>query len=194
VQEARKQLGRQLALEQPAPTANVVIPVPDSGVPAAIGFAQQSGIPFDMGIIRSHYVGRTFIEPQQAIRDFGVKLKLSPVRSCVEGKEVVVVDDSLVRGTTSRKLIQHLRDAGAKKVHLRISAPPTTHSCFYGIDTPNREELLASRFSVAQICQKIGADSLGYLSLDGLINATRKDDKEPGFCHACFSGEYPTAL
>ncbi len=193
VHETRKELGMQLALEQPAPSADVVIPVPDSGVPAAIGFAQAAGIPFDMGIIRSHYVGRTFIEPQQSIRDFGVKLKLSPVRSCVEGKEVVVVDDSLVRGTTSRKLIQHLRDAGAKKVHLRISAPPTTHSCFYGIDTPNREELIASRLSVGQICQKIGADTLGYLSLEGLIQVASKGNA-PGFCHACFSGEYPTAL
>jgi amidophosphoribosyltransferase len=193
VHETRKELGRQLAKEQPAPGAHVVIPVPDSGVPAAIGFAQSSGIPFDIGIIRSHYIGRTFIEPEQSIRDFGVKLKLSPVRSCVEGKDVVIVDDSLVRGTTSRKLIQHLRDAGARKVHVRISAPPTTHSCFYGIDTPNRSELLAARFDVEQIGRYIGADSLGYLSLDGLLKVTAGEKKE-GFCHACFSGQYPTEI
>lgn len=193
VHETRKALGRQLAQEQPAIGADVVIPVPDSGVPAAIGFAQESGIPFDMGIIRSHYIGRTFIEPEQSIRDFGVKLKLSPVRSCIEGKDVVVVDDSLVRGTTSRKLIQHLRDAGARKVHVRISAPPTTHSCFYGIDTPNRSELLAARFSIDEIGRHIGADTLGYLSLDGLLKVTAGPKKD-GFCHACFSGEYPTEL
>ena len=189
----RKSLGRQLALEQPAIGADVVIPVPDSGVPAAIGFAEQAGIPFDMGIIRSHYVGRTFIEPQQSIRDFGVKLKLSPVRSCVEGKDVVIVDDSLVRGTTSRKLIQHLRDAGARKVHVRISAPPTAYSCFYGIDTPTRAELLASRFTVEEISRHIGADSLGYISQEGLDKVTVKRAGE-GFCNACFSGDYPTPV
>lgn len=193
VHEVRKALGRQLAIEHPTPGANVVIPVPDSGVPAAIGFAEQAGVPFDMGIIRSHYIGRTFIEPQQSIRDFGVKLKLSPVRSCVEGKDVVIVDDSLVRGTTSRKLIQHLRDAGARKVHVRISAPPTTHSCFYGIDTPTRNELLASRFSVEEIGRHIGADSLGYISLEGLLKVSTRTSGE-GFCHACFSGQYPTPI
>ncbi len=193
VHEMRKALGRQLALEHPAPGAHVVVPVPDSGVPSAIGFAAQSGIPFDMGIIRSHYVGRTFIEPQQSIRDFGVKLKLSPVRSCVENKDVVIVDDSLVRGTTSRKLIQHLRDAGARKVHVRISAPPTTHSCFYGIDTPTRQELLASRFTTEEISRFIGADSLGYLSKEGLAKVTERS-AGPGFCNACFSGEYPTPV
>ncbi len=193
VYEMRKDLGRRLAQEQPVPDADVVIPVPDSGVPAAIGFADASGIPFDMGIIRSHYIGRTFIEPEQSIRDFGVKLKLSPVRSCVEGKNVVIVDDSLVRGTTSRKLIQHLRDAGAKKVHFRISAPPTTHSCFYGIDTPNRNELIASRLSIDEISRQIGADSLGYLSLEGLLK-TASENAGDGFCHACFSGEYPTPV
>ncbi|MBY0370993.1 amidophosphoribosyltransferase [bacterium] len=193
VHEMRKQLGRVLAEEQPALGASVVVPVPDSGVPAAIGFSQASGIPFDVGIIRSHYVGRTFIEPQQSIRDFGVKLKLSPVRSVVEGKDVVIVDDSLVRGTTSRKLIQHLRDAGARKVHVRISAPPSTHSCFYGIDTPTRSELLASHMSVEEISRSIGADSLGYISREGLLKAASRAAGE-GFCDACFSGDYPTPL
>ncbi len=193
VYQMRKNLGIQLAQEQPASGANVVIPVPDSGVPAAIGFAEASGIPFDMGIIRSHYIGRTFIEPQQSIRDFGVKLKLSPVRSVVEGKDVVIVDDSLVRGTTSRKLIQHLRDAGARKVHFRISAPPTKYSCFYGIDTPTRNELLASRYDIEAISRQIGADTLGYLSLEGLMKVT-ESASGPGFCHACFSGDYPTPV
>jgi amidophosphoribosyltransferase len=185
----RKALGAQLAQEQPAPGAQVVIPIPDSGVPGAIGFAEQSGIPFDMGMVRSHYIGRTFIEPSQTIRDFGVKLKLNPVAPCVKGKSVVVVDDSLVRGTTSKKLIKHLRDAGAREVHLRITAPPTTHSCFYGIDTPTRAELLASSKSVEQIRDFIGADTLGYLSLTGLMEVTSRKTGE-GFCHACFSGEY----
>jgi amidophosphoribosyltransferase len=191
VQLMRKELGKRLAEEQPA-SADVVIPVPDSGVPAAIGFSYASGIPFDMGIIRSHYIGRTFIEPQQSIRHLGVKLKLSPVKHSVLGKKVVVVDDSLVRGTTSQKLIKHLRDAGAKEVHVRISAPPTTHPCFYGIDTPTKKELLASSQSVEQIRKFIGADTLGYLSLKGLIEVCTKS--EPGFCHACFSGEYSTPL
>jgi amidophosphoribosyltransferase len=193
VHEMRKALGRQLAKEQPAPDAEVVIPVPDSGVPAAIGYAEAANLKFDMGIIRSHYIGRTFIEPKQSIRDFGVKLKLNPVRHCVEGKSIVVVDDSLVRGTTSKKLIRHLREAGARKVHMRISAPPTTHSCFYGIDTPTRSELVGSSLTPQQIGDFIGADSLGYLSLPGLVSVASKrvDD---GFCHACFSGEYPTAI
>jgi amidophosphoribosyltransferase len=190
VHEMRKDLGRQLAKEHPAPGAQVVIPVPDSGVPAAIGFAEESKIRFDMGIIRSHYIGRTFIEPKQSIRDFGVKLKLNPVAHCVRGKSVVVVDDSLVRGTTSKKLIRHLREAGAKEVHMRISAPPTTHSCYFGIDTPTREELVASSHTVEQIRDFIGADSLGYLSLDGVLKTTSRKSGQ-GFCHACFSGEYP---
>ncbi len=190
----RKALGHQLAIEQPA-HADIVIPVPDSGVPAAIGFAEKSGIPFDMGIIRSHYIGRTFIEPKQSIRNFGVKLKLNPVSECVAGKSVVVVDDSLVRGTTSKKLIQHLREAGAKEVHVRISAPPTTHSCFYGIDTPTRKELLASHQTVEDIRKFIGADSLGYISLTGLMKVAASTRNVDGsFCHACFSGEYPTAI
>ncbi len=194
VHSTRKALGQQLAIEQPA-HADVVIPVPDSGVPAAIGFAAQSGIPFDMGIIRSHYMGRTFIEPKQSIRNFGVRLKLNPVSECVRGKSVVIVDDSLVRGTTSKKLIHHLREAGAKEVHARISAPPTTHSCFYGIDTPTRKELLASHQTIEDIRRFIGADSLGYLSLPGVLKvANRLKSSEGGYCHACFSGEYPTTI
>lgn len=189
VHDVRKNLGRRLAEEQPAPGADVVIPVPDSGVPAAIGYAEQSGIPFDIGIIRSHYVGRTFIEPRQTIRDFGVKLKLNAVKDVVDGKNIVIVDDSLVRGTTSRKLIQHLRDAGASKVHVRISAPPTTHSCYYGIDTPNRSELVAANHTIPEIQKYIGADSLGYLSLEGLLDVAATKGG-PGYCHACFSGEY----
>lgn len=190
VYETRKALGKRLALEQPAPGSDMVIPVPDSGVYAGIGFSEGSQIPFEMGIIRSHYMGRTFIEPSQSIRDFGVKLKLNPVSGFLKGKKVVVVDDSLVRGTTSKKLIQHLRDAGAKEVHLRISAPPTTHPCFYGIDTPTQKELLASKHSIDQIRSHIGADSLGYLSLQGLLEVCSSKSGE-GFCHACFSGEYP---
>ncbi len=189
----RKALGARLAEEHPAPGAQVVIPIPDSGVPGAIGFAERSGIPFDMGMVRSHYIGRTFIEPSQTIRDFGVKLKLNPVAPIVKGKSIVVVDDSLVRGTTSKKLIKHLREAGAREVHLRITAPPTTHSCFYGIDTPTRSELLASSKSVAQIRDHIGADTLGYLSLQGLMEVASKRAGE-GYCHACFSGDYPVPV
>lgn len=193
VHAVRKALGRKLAEEQPAPGAEVVIPVPDSGVPAAIGYAEWAKIPFDMGIIRSHYIGRTFIEPKQSIRDFGVKLKLNPIRDAVEGKSVVVVDDSLVRGTTSRKLITHFREAGASEVHLRISAPPTTHPCFYGINTPTKKELLASNQNLDQIRRYVGADTLGYISLAGVLEVTEKASG-PGFCHACFSGEYPTRI
>lgn len=193
VHQMRKSLGAKLAQEHPAPGADVVIPIPDSGVPAAIGFAEASGIPFDMGIIRSHYIGRTFIEPSQSIRDFGVKLKLNPVAPCVRGKSVVVVDDSLVRGTTSKKLIKHLKDAGAREIHVRISAPPTSHSCYYGIDTPTRKELMASSHTVEEIRQYIGADTLGYISLEGLEETTSKKVGN-GFCHACFSGNYPVPL
>lgn len=193
VHEMRKELGRQLAKERPAPNADVVIPIPDSGVPAAIGFAEQAKVAFDMGIIRSHYIGRTFIEPKQSIRDFGVKLKLSAVSECIKGKSVVVVDDSLVRGTTSKKLIRHLRDAGAREVHMRVSAPPTTNPCFYGIDTPTRKELVASSQSVEDIRAFIGADSLGYLSLEGLMEVASAKVGE-GFCHACFSGRYPVPV
>jgi amidophosphoribosyltransferase len=194
VHEMRKAFGRRLAQEQPAPSAEVVIPVPDSGVPGAIGFSELSKVPFDMAIIRSHYIGRTFIEPEQGIRDFGVRLKLAAVRGCVEGKNIVVVDDSLVRGTTCRKLVKLLRDCGAREIHVRITAPPTAHPCFYGIDTPTKAELLASSNPVEKIRTYIGADTLGYLSLEGLLSSASGGDKEPGFCHACFSGDYPTPV
>jgi len=191
IYETRKALGKRLAQEQPIKGADMVIPVPDSGVYAAIGFSEEAKIPFEMGIIRSHYIGRTFIEPSQSIRDFGVKLKLNPLSGFLKDKKIVVVDDSLVRGTTSKKLIQHLRDSGAKEVHLRISAPPTAHPCYYGIDTPTQKELLASRSSVEEIRKFIGADSLGYLSLEGLLEVCGTRSGE-GFCHACFSGSYPS--
>jgi amidophosphoribosyltransferase len=168
--------------------ADLVIPVPDSGVPAALGFAQESGIPFDHGLIRNHYVGRTFIEPKQSIRHFGVKIKLNPVRELLEGRRVVVVDDSIVRGTTSRKIVSMVRSAGAQEVHLRISSPPTVSPCYYGIDTPTRRELIASSHTVEEITKYIRADSLRYLSMGGLLKAAGKDS---GFCHACFSLEYP---
>jgi amidophosphoribosyltransferase len=189
VYRAREKMGMALALEHPI-DADVVIPVPDSGVPAAIGYSKQSGIPFEMGLIRSHYVGRTFIEPQESIRHFGVRLKLSPVRSIVDGKRVVVVDDSLVRGTTSRKIVKMLRNAGAREVHMRISAPPTTHPCFYGIDTPNRSELVAASHTVEEIGRYVTSDSLAYLAHDAMIASVGGD----GYCSACFTGEYPVAL
>ncbi|MFZ5445062.1 MAG: amidophosphoribosyltransferase [Myxococcota bacterium] len=188
----RKRLGAQLAKEQPV-SADVVIAVPDSGVPAALGFAEASGVPFDVGLIRSHYVGRTFIEPQQSIRHFGVKLKLAPVRSTLEGKRVVVVDDSIVRGTTSRKIVKMLKSAGAREVHLRISSPPTAWPCFYGIDTPSRQELIAASHSTEEISRYVTADSLGYLSMEGLARAAG-DESGTSFCMACFSGKYPTGL
>jgi len=190
VYRAREKMGMRLAQEAPV-EADVVIPVPDSGVPAAIGYSKESGIPFEMGLIRSHYVGRTFIEPQDSIRHFGVRLKLSPVRSVVDGKRVVVVDDSLVRGTTSRKIVKMLRGAGAKEVHLRISAPPTTHPCFYGIDTPTRSELVAASHSVDEINRYVTSDSLIYLSHEGMMQAV---DHGKGYCSACFTGNYPVAL
>ncbi|XXF79188.1 amidophosphoribosyltransferase [Myxococcaceae bacterium GXIMD 01537] len=189
VYEVRKELGRQLAKEQPAPGADLVIAVPDSGVPAAIGFSQASGIPYDVGLIRSHYVGRTFIEPQQSIRHFGVKLKLSAVRQVLKGKRVVVVDDSIVRGTTSRKIVKMLKAAGALEVHLRISSPPTTWPCFYGIDTPSRQELIAASHTTEEIARYVTADTLGYLSLEGLGSAVG-DRERKSFCTACFSGQY----
>ncbi|MBU8896265.1 amidophosphoribosyltransferase [Corallococcus sp. H22C18031201] len=191
VYETRKRLGMQLAREQPAPAADLVIAVPDSGVPAAIGFSQVSGIPYDVGLIRSHYVGRTFIEPQQSIRHFGVKLKLSAVRSVLKGKRVVVVDDSIVRGTTSRKIVKMLKAAGAVEVHLRISSPPTQWPCYYGIDTPSRQELIASSHTTEEIARYVTADSLGYLSLEGL-GAAVDDPTRSTFCTACFSGQYLT--
>ncbi|MDC0713439.1 amidophosphoribosyltransferase [Stigmatella sp. ncwal1] len=191
VYEARKELGRQLAREQPAPGADLVIAVPDSGVPAAIGFSQVSGIPYDVGLIRSNYVGRTFIEPQQSIRHFGVKLKLSAVRQVLKGKRVVVVDDSIVRGTTSRKIVKMLKAAGAVEVHLRISSPPTVWPCYYGIDTPSRQELIASNHTTEEIARYVTADTLGYLSLEGLGTAVG-DRERNTFCTACFSGKYLT--
>jgi amidophosphoribosyltransferase len=191
VNESREQLGRLLAQEHPV-QADIVTPVPDSGVPAAIGFAAESGIPFRMGLIRNHYVGRTFIEPQQAIRDFGVKLKLNPIRRMLEGKRVVLVDDSIVRGTTSRKIVRLVREAGATEVHVRISCPPTISPCYYGVDTPRREELIGANNSVEEIRQFLGADSLGYLSLKSLRAAL--GDTAGKFCTSCYTGSYPTEL
>jgi amidophosphoribosyltransferase len=190
--QVRKKLGAQLASEQPV-EADVVIAVPDSGVPAAIGYAEAAKLPYDVGLIRSHYVGRTFIEPQQSIRHFGVKLKLAPVRSTLEGKRVVVVDDSIVRGTTSRKIVKMLKDAGAREVHLRISSPPTSWPCYYGIDTPSRKELIAASHTVDEIARYVTADSLAYLSVQGLVTAAG-DASGRSFCAACFTGKYPTPL
>ena len=191
VNESREMLGCLLAREHPV-EADMVVPVPDSGVPAAIGFALESKIPFRMGLIRNHYIGRTFIEPSQAIRNFGVKLKLNPVRELIAGKRVVLVDDSIVRGTTSRKLVRMMREAGAKEVHMRISCPPTISPCYYGVDTPTREELIASANSPEDIRKYLGADSLGYLSLTGLKQAV--SDTEGKFCTSCYTGVYPTDL
>jgi len=193
VYRARIEMGRQLATENPV-DADVVIAVPDSGNCAALGYAKESGLPYENGLIRSHYIGRTFIEPQDSIRHFGVRLKLSPVRAVVDGKRVVVVDDSLVRGTTSRKIVSMLRAAGAKEVHLRISAPPTTHSCFYGIDTPTRSELIASSHSIDEIARYITCDSLAYLSHEGLMAAVGTNATGEGYCSACFTGTYPVPL
>ncbi len=187
VYEVRKSLGETLAKEHPI-EADVVIPVPDSGVPSGIGYARALGIPFEMGLIRSHYVGRTFIEPQQSIRHFGVRLKLNPVESSIRGRRVVVVDDSIVRGTTSRKIVKMVRDAGAKEVHLRISSPPTQWPCYYGIDTPTRRELLASSHTLDEICRYVTADTIGYVSLEGMLASAGGDPKN--YCHACFSGQY----
>jgi amidophosphoribosyltransferase len=191
VYATRKELGKRLAIEAPV-EADVVIPVPDSGVPAALGYAEQSGIPYDLGLIRSHYVGRTFIEPSQSIRHFGVKLKLNPVPEVVRGKRVVVVDDSIVRGTTSRKIVKMIRDAGAREVHLRISAPPTRWPCYYGIDTPVRSELIAASHTEKEIAKYVTADSLGYLSRDGMHEAAKAEPRS--FCDACFTGEYLVQL
>lgn len=193
IYRARQRMGARLAQEAPA-EADVVIPVPDSGVPAAVGYSRESGVPFEMGLIRSHYVGRTFIEPQDSIRHFGVRLKLSPVRSVVDGKRVVVVDDSLVRGTTSRKIVKMLRAAGAREVHMRVSAPPTTHPCFYGIDTPNRSELVAASHTIDEIARYITCDSLAYLSHEGLMRAVAASPDGTGYCSACFTGNYPVPL
>ncbi len=192
VYNVRKRLGMELAKEQPAPGAELVIPVPDSGVPAAIGYAQAAGLPMEFGLIRNHYVGRTFIEPRQAIRDFGVKIKLNANRELLMGKRIVVVDDSIVRGTTSKKIVTMLRNAGAREIHFRISCPPTTGPCHYGIDTPSREELIAATHSVDEIKKHIGVDSLGYLTIEGMYRAV--GETRSGYCDACFSGEYLLGL
>jgi len=192
VQESRDAMGRQLAIEAPV-DADIVVPVPDSGVTAAMGFAHQSGIPLQFGLIRNHYVGRTFIEPEQRVRDFGVKLKLNPVRNVLAGKRVVLIDDSIVRGTTSKKIVRMVRDAGAKEVHLRISCPPTISPCYYGVDTPLKEHLIAANKSVEEIRQYIGADSLSYLSLEGLRKAVGDSDART-YCTACYTGKYPTNI
>ncbi len=190
VQESRDQMGRQLARESGVP-ADVVVPVPDSGVTAALGYAEEAGIPFRFGLIRNHYVGRTFIEPEQRVRDFGVRLKLNPVHNLLEGKRVILIDDSIIRGTTSRKIVRMVRGAGATEVHLRISCPPTISPCFYGVDTPSKKELIAANHSVEEIRHYIEADSLAYLSLDGLLQSVQ-DEKKVGYCTACYTGNYPT--
>ena len=192
VLQTRLKLGRQLAREAPA-DADLVVPVPDSGNGAALGFSQESGIPFAWGLIRNHYVGRTFIEPKQSIRSFGVKIKLNPVRSVLEGKRVVLIDDSIVRGTTSRKIVAMVRGAGAKEIHMRISSPPTTGPCYYGIDTPVKSELIAATHSVDEIKSHLGVDSLAYLSHEGLLAAV-DDAKGESHCTACFTGRYPVAV
>jgi amidophosphoribosyltransferase len=191
VAETREAMGRTLARLHPV-DADAVVPVPDSGVAAAIGYAAESGIPYQQALIRNHYVGRTFIEPSQEIRDFGVKLKLNPIRHLLEGKRVVLVDDSIVRGTTSRKIVRMVRSAGAREVHLRISCPPTISPCYYGVDTPSENELIAANNTVEQIREYVEADSLAYLSLPGL-RASIKDTEEE-FCYACYTGEYPTLI
>ena len=191
VEESRENLGRLLARECPA-DADLVVPVPDSGVAAAIGYSDESGLPFRQALIRNHYVGRTFIEPSQAIRDFGVKLKLNPVRHLLQGKRVVLVDDSIVRGTTSRKIVRMVRQAGAREVHLRISCPPTVSPCFYGVDTPTRGELIASNHTVDEIRRFVEADSLGYLSIGSLRKAVADENQD--YCYACYTGDYPTEL
>ncbi len=196
VYEVRKRIGAELASENSAP-ADIVIPVPDSGVPAAIGYAQAAGLPFELGLIRNHYVGRTFIEPSDQIRHFGVKLKHNANRATVAGKRVVLIDDSIVRGTTSTKIVTMVRQAGASEVHMRIASPPTRHSCYYGVDTPERSQLLAARHDVDAMADMIGVDSLGFISLDGLYRAVgneKRQTSQPQYCDACFSGDYPTSL
>jgi amidophosphoribosyltransferase len=196
VYEQRKRTGVELAREAPA-TADMVIPVPDSSIPAALGYANEAGLPFELGIIRNHYVGRTFIEPTDGIRNFGVRKKHNPNRATLAGKRVVLIDDSIVRGTTSKKIVQMVRDAGAAEVHFRVASPPTAHSCFYGVDTPNTDDLLAHKADVEGMRRLIGADSLAFISMDGLYRAMgvgkRKADA-PQFCDACFSGDYPIEL
>src|SRR5215210_992181 len=195
VYQVRKAIGAELARENPV-EADYVVPVPDSGVPAAIGYAQAAGIPFELGIIRSHYVGRTFIQPGDAVRHLGVKLKHNANSALIQGKRVVLIDDSIVRGTTSLKIVQMLREAGAREVHMRIASPPTRHSCFYGVDTPERAKLLAAQMSVEQMRDYINADSLAFVTIEGLYRAVGddRDAAEPQRCDACFTGDYPTSL
>ncbi len=196
VYEARRRIGAELARESSV-EADIVVPVPDSGVPAALGYASESGVPFELGIIRNHYVGRTFIEPTDEIRHLGVKLKHNANAAFIAGKRVILVDDSIVRGTTSRKIVEMMRTAGAKEVHMRVSSPPTMHPCFYGVDTPERSQLLAANLDVEGIRKEIGVDSLAYLSIDGLYRAMGEEgrnDAAPQYCDACFSGDYPIAL
>ncbi len=197
VYTARKRIGHELARESGV-DADVIVPVPDSGVPAALGYAEAAGIPFDLGIIRNHYVGRTFIEPTDQVRHLGVKLKHNASASIVRGKRVILVDDSIVRGTTSKKIVQMVRDAGAKEVHMRIASPPTTHSCFYGVDTPSRDQLMAANMTVPEMAAALQVDSLAFLSIDGLYRAMSepegRDAASPQFCDACFTGDYPIRL
>jgi amidophosphoribosyltransferase len=192
VSQSRYQLGRLLAREQPV-EADVIVPVPDSGVAAAIGYAMESGIEFCFGLIRNHYVGRTFIEPKASIRDLRVKVKLNPVRELLNGKRVILVDDSIVRGTTCREIVQMVRSAGAREVHLRISCPPTISPCYYGVDTPRKQELIAAQLSIEEICEFVGADSLGYLSHQSLLNACG-DSTDTRYCTSCYTGRYPTEI
>src|SRR2546430_5386198 len=191
VNEVRTELGRVLAREQ-AVDADVVVPVPDSGVCAAMGFAEQSGVPLRMGLIRNHYVGRTFIQPQQSIRHFGVKVKLNPVRSILDGRRVILVDDSIVRGTTSRKIVRMVRATGAKEVHVRVSCPPTISPCFYGVDTPSKSELIAATHSIEEIREFLEADSVAYLSLEGLLSAVGTERRS--YCTSCYTGHYPVEI
>ena len=190
VNESREAMGRQLARES-AVDADIVVAVPDSGVPASVGYAAESGIPYRVGLVRSHYVGRTFIEPEQGMRDFGVRLKLNPVRNIIEGKRVILIDDSIVRGTTSKKIVRMIRRAGAKEVHMRISCPPTISPCYYGVDTPSKKQLIAANKSIEEIREFIGADSLAYLSLPGLKKACAEGENTT-YCTACYTGDYPT--
>jgi amidophosphoribosyltransferase len=191
VSRSRHKMGQRLAIEQPA-DVDIVVPVPDSGVAAAIGYSAESGLPFRLGLVRNHYVGRTFIEPKQSIRSFGVRIKLNPVRHLIENKRIVLIDDSIVRGTTSKKIVRMVREAGAKEIHVRISCPPTISPCYYGVDTPNKSELIAANMSVEEIRDFIGADSLGYLSLEGMIEASGMSPNES--CVACWNGQYPTRI
>jgi amidophosphoribosyltransferase len=191
INESRHKMGRRLAIEQPA-DADIVVPVPDSGVAASIGYAAESGLSFRFGLVRNHYVGRTFIEPRQSIRSFGVRIKLNPVRDLINGKRIVLIDDSIVRGTTSKKIVRMVREAGAKEIHVRISCPPTISPCYYGVDTPNKSELIAANMSVEEIRRFIEADSLGYLSLEGMIAASGLSGDSS--CVACWNGQYPTRI